>query len=307
MLRRLLSVLLLCVLAVNAGAQELNCKVVVLHDKISGVDVQVFTGMQKAISDFMNTHKWTTDDYAPTEKIDCNVLINLTGNKINGDEDGYSATISVQATRPVFNSGYNSPTINYVDRDMIFHYSQFNTLQFDDNRVNGTDAMASNLTAILAYYSYLILALDYDSFSPNGGTTYLKRAQNVVSNAPDSKGITGWKAVDGTHNRYWIIDQLLNTRFQDVRNYWYTLHREGLDSMYTKPEPARMRILTNISKLFDVNKENPSSVLLQFFFNAKSDELLRVLSQIPKAQRAQFITMLDALDVPNAVKYNSLK
>ena len=128
-----------------------------------------------------------------------------------------------------------------------------------------------------------------------------------MNNAPDGKGITGWKSGESTHNRYWLSDQLLNTRFMDVRNFWYTMHREGLDSMYLKPAEGRNRILANLKKVYQVNRENPSSLLIQFFFNAKCDELVHLLGQAPKNERQQYITLLDAMDVPNAAKYNALK
>jgi hypothetical protein len=302
---------LLVLLAFTFGsrAQELNCIVTVLHDKITGtgIDPAVFSTMQKSIADFMNSHKWTTDEYAASEKIDCNILINLTANNVNSDPDSYNATLSIQATRPVYNSTYTSKLIDFIDKDFSFKFSPFTPMHFDDNQASGSDPMSGNLTAILAYYSYIVLALDYDSFAPNGGSPYLKKAQNVVNNAPDGRGITGWKNVESTHNRYWIVDQMLNTRFSDVRKVWYSMHREGLDSMYAKPVEARGRILSNIRKLYEVNRENPSSVYIQFFFNAKSDEIIHMLAQAPKPERAQYITLLDALDVPNAPKYNALR
>jgi hypothetical protein len=307
LLNILFVIFLICPSGVAGWAQEFNCKVTLRHDKITGVDQKVFTGMEKAINEFINTHKWTTDEFAPGEKIDCNMLINLIGNNVNGDVDAYTATINIEASRPVYNTSYTSPLINYIDKDVTFHYSQFNTLNFDDNQITGTDAMSSNLTAILAYYCYTILGLDYDSFSPNGGTNFLKKAQNIVNNAPDGKGISGWKAVESTRNRYWIIDQLLNNRFEDVRSFWYTMHREGLDSMYAKPNESRTRILVNLKKLYNVNKENPNSILLQFFFNAKSDEIIHLLAQASKQERLPYITLLSSIDVPNAAKYNSYR
>ncbi len=229
MLKKLLNLiitLVICCCGLSAAGQELNCKVTVTHDKITGVDNQVFTAMQRAISEFMNSRKWTTEEFAATEKIDCSIFLNLTANKAGGDIDAYNATISIQASRPVYNSGYITALVNYMDRDVIFKFTQFNTLSFDDNRVSGTEPMVSNLTAILAYYAYIIIALDYDSFSPDGGTNYLKKAQNIVTNAPEeNKSITGWKAVEGSRNRYWLVDQLLNSRFHDVRSFWYTMHR----------------------------------------------------------------------------------
>jgi hypothetical protein len=305
MLRKLFSVFVILGLGNIAIAQELNCKVKVLASAIQNVDKQVFTTMEKSISDFLTTRKWTTDEYGTNEKIDVNIMLNLTGKA--ADDDLYNATLSIQSSRPIFNSSYTSPTVNFVDKDVTFRYSQFTPLTFDDNRVVAGDALASNLTAILAYYAYLVIGLDYDSFSPNGGAVYLKRAQNIVNNAPEEgKNIKGWKAVEGNKNRYWLIDQLLSPRFQEVRNYFYTMHREGLDKMYVKPEEGKQAILTGIPKLHQVNKENPSSILIQFFFNAKSDELIRIMSQVPREQRTQYISMLSQMDVPNSQKYQAL-
>lgn len=307
MLRKIIHIvsLFLCC-AGTIHAQELNCQVEIISTKIVGKDPVVFVAMKKAINEFMNTHKWTTDEFAVAERIDCKFLITLMGTGVNGDPDGYTAMISVQASRPVYNASYFSTIVNFVDKDVAFKFTQFNPIRFDDNQVSGSDPLSGNLTAVLAYYSYLIIALDYDSFSPSGGTVYLKKAQNVVNNAPDTKGISGWKAMENNRNRYWIVDQLLNTRFNPVRTYWYSLHREGLDSMYAKPNEARNRILDGVKNLYQVNRENPSSILLQFFFNAKSDEMMKMLSMVPKAQRQQYITLLSVLDVPNAAKYNAL-
>ena len=307
MLQKLLSILFALTLSAGCWAQEFNCKISIMHDKITGVDPQVFITMQKAFNDFFNSQKWSTDEFAPVEKIDCNILLNLTSNGVNGDPDGYSATMSIQATRPVYNSTYTSTLINYLDKDVSFHFSLVSTLRFDENNVGGSDPLSGNITAIMAYYAYLILALDYDSFAPEGGTAFLKKAQNVVNSAPDSKGISGWKNTENNHNRFWITDQLLNTRFGEVRSFWYNMHREGLDSMYIKPVDSRTRILVNLKKLYNVNRENPSSILLQFLFNAKSDEILHLLSQAPKQERGQYITLLDAMDVANANKYNVYK
>lgn len=305
MMKRIISLISVwsCI-AFTGSAQELNAKVKVLSTAIANADKQIFVTMEKGITDFLNTRKWTTDEYAVNEKIDVNIMINLIS-KTN--DDVYTGTITVQASRPVFNSGYTSSLINYQDKDVEFRYSQFTPLQFDDNRIVGNDAAASNLTAILGFYSYIIIGLDYDSFSPEGGTVYFKKAQNIVNNAPEQgKALRGWKAVDGTKNRYWIIDQLLNPRFEEVRNVWYTLHRKGLDNMYNKPEDARNEILGTIPKLAKVNRENPSSILIQFFFNAKSDEYAKVVGQLPKEDRASYTAQLGQMDIPNLPKYQQL-
>lgn len=297
---------LLLLLQTPLQAQELNCKVKVLHDKITKVDPQVFSAMERAITEFINTRKWTGDEFQAVERIECSILINLTSNN-EKDPDIWNATISCQATRPVFNSNYNTPLLNTVDRDHVFRYAQYNPLTFDDNRVSGNDALASNLTAVLAYYSYLILGLDYDSFSPNGGTAFLKKAQNVVNNAPEDAGIKGWKAFEEKRNRYWIIDQLLSPRFATFRTSWYTIHREGLDIMWNKPDEGRLKYLGSLTTIQNILRDNQQSTLIQGFFNAKSDEITRMVMQGNQEERSRYLTLLAQIDPVNAGKYSALK
>ena len=305
MLKKLFSVIVLCAAALTSQAQELNCKVKILHNAIQNVDKQVFTGMERAISDFLNNRKWTSDQYNTSEKIECNIMLNLTKRV---DEDMYEATMTIQASRPVYNAGYTSPTVNFLDKEVVFKYSQFTPLEFNDNRITGNDAMVSNLTALLAFYTYVILGLDYESFQKEGGTDLFKKAQNIANNAPEQgKTISGWRPVEGNRNRYWLVDQMLNPRFKFFREYWYTLHREALDNMYNKPEESRKLIVDGLPKQEQLQRENPGAILIQFFFGAKSDELASVVAQVPKEQRTNYITMLQQLDVPNAQKYNALK
>ena len=290
----------------TSDAQEINCKVSIRHDRISNVDQQVFTDMERAIASFINTRKWTTDEYATQEKIDCTIMFNLTA-KIDGMQDAYEATMNIQATRPVYNTGYTTSLINFVDKDANFKFNQFSPLVFDDNRVSATgDAIADNLSATLAYYIYLLLGLDYDSFANNGGNIYFKKAQNVVNNAPEGKGVRGWKAVDGNKNRYWLIDQIMSPRFIDFHKYWYTMHRLGFDQYYDKPVEARKNILSGIGMLQKLNRDNPNAILVQFFFNAKSTELINLIADMPVAERQQYITQLAQTDVTNAQKYQNL-
>ncbi len=305
MLKKLFSTILFATVVMAGYAQELNCKVKVMRDAIQGIDKEVFIAMERNILEFMNTRKWTTDQFQNNERIDCNILINLTKQL---DQDVFQATLNIQASRPVFNASYTSSIVNHIDKEFVFRFNQFTPLQFDDNRVTGNDPLASNLTATLAYYAYLVLGLDYESFSLNGGSDFFKRAQNVVNNAPESgKTIVGWRAVDGNKNRYWIIDQILNPRFKEFRTAWYSMHREGLDKMYNKPDESRKLILESLPKFVQINRENPSSILLQFFFSAKSDEFASLVSQEDAGQKTQYISMLQQIDVPNIQKYNSIK
>jgi hypothetical protein len=287
-------------------AQDMNAIVDVTYDRIQNVDPKVFESLKKGIREFLNNRKWTNDNLKAAEKIDCNFLLTITEKT---GENVFKANLNIQSSRPVFNSGYNSPMVNYVDRDVVFKYDQGQTFIFDDSRVSGSsDGLTSNLTAIFAYYTYLIIGFDYDSFSLRGGDDYFKKAQNVVQNAPeDSKAIKGWKAAESTRNRYWLMDQILNPRFGDMRPYYYNYHRKGLDMMSTKPEEARKVILDGIPTLTKINNENPTSVYFQFYFNAKSVEFQNILAQTPVADRKDYIEQLCKMDVPNTAKYRSIK
>ena len=200
----LISILLLSSsMAQQALAQELNCKVSIRHDRILNVDKQVFVDMERNIANFINTRKWTTDEYATGEKIDCTIMFNLTA-RLDGMDDAYEATMNIQATQA------------------NFKFNQFSPLVFDDNRVTSSgDAATDNLAATLAYYIYIILGLDYDSYALNGGNIYYKKAQNIVNNAPEGKGVGGWKATESTKNRFWLVEQMLNPRFTEFHKYWY--------------------------------------------------------------------------------------
>lgn len=310
MLKRLFSTILFVAAAhCSMQAQELNCVVKVMADGIQGqgTDKEIFNTMQQAITEFMNSRKWTEDQYTPQERINCNILLNVT-QTLQGIQNGYSATLTIQSTRPVYNTDYSTQMVKYVDKELQFAYNPFSPLEFNDNRVSGNNAFVSNLTAVLAYYAYLVIGLDYDSFEKDGGTEYFKKAQNIVNNAPEQgKTISGWKAVEGNYNRYWITDQILNPRFKAMRTVWYSYHREAMDNMYEKPDESQKIILNTINTLSQLQRENPGAVLLQFFFNAKSDEYASVVAQQPEQNKGLYITMLSTIDVPNTQKYNGLK
>lgn len=297
---------LLLLAAVRLPAQELNCKVDVSYDRIQNVDPKVFQALKKSLNEFVNNRKWTNDNYKASEKIDCSFLLNLT--ERNPSENIYKGTLNIQASRPVFSSGYNTPIVNFIDREVVFRFDESQTMQYDDNRISGSDPMVSNLTAIFAYYAYVILGLDYDSFAPKGGDEYFKRALNIINNAPEEgKSIRGWKAAEGNRNRYWLIDQILSPRFDAFRPYWYNYHRLGLDMLSQKPEEGRKVILAGIPTLTKINNDNPTSILFQFFFNAKSNEYVNILQQTPKEERKDYVDQLSKMDVPNTPKYRGVK
>lgn len=302
-MRKIVLVLLCIVINAPCWAQEMRCTAVVNANQIQGVDKKVFKTLEQGIETFVNSRKWTKDTYEQNEKIE--VVFSLVLDKqIEGVEGGYTGSISIQASRPIYNSDYTSSTVNYVDKDVAIKYIQFQPLDFNDNNVSGSDALASNLTAVLAYYTYLIIGLDYDSFSPKGGTPYFNKALNVVNNAPTNRDISGWQASESKRrNRYWLVDQILSNRFADFRASFYDYHRKGLDLMITQPKEARATMNAIFPKLKTINQENPSSVLMQFFFNAKSAEIMDFLKNATKAEKEVVIPICAQLDVRNAQEY----
>lgn len=285
-------------------AQEIRANVTVVANQVQGVDRKVFTTLQTALREFLNNRHWTDDAFTPAERIECNFLLNITG--VTG-ENMYKASLTIQATRPVFNSSYVTSLLNTQDNNVAFRYVEFQQLEFSDNRVVGNDPMASNLTAIMAYYVNIILGLDYDSFSPRGGDVYFKKALNIVNNAPDGKDISGWKAFEGTRNRYWLQDNLLNAKFLNFHDVMYQYHRNGLDVMYEDVNRGRAAIMNCLNLLYAIHQDIPNSMLMQTFYSAKADELQKIFSKAMPQEKMRAAELLAQMDVPNAQKYQQMK
>ncbi len=284
-----------------SAAQELKANVTVASGQVgNNVNPNVFRTLQTALNTFINTRKWTADNYQPNERIDCNFFLNL---QSTGDLNVYNASLTIQAARPVFNTSYLSPIINFKDDNISFKYIEFQQLEFNDNRVSGNDALVSNLTAIIAYYANLILAFDYASFSPRGGDPYFQKAQNIVNNAPDGRGISGWKAFDGIRNRYWLVENMLNSRYTIMHDVYYNYYRLGMDKLYEDENAARMEVLNVLNLLSNFNTDNPNKMISQFFFQGKSTELIKVFSKAPVQEKLRASEILQRLDITNAPKY----
>ncbi|CAN5155608.1 DUF4835 family protein [soil metagenome] len=294
-------VVLLLFISGFSQAQELRARVTVISNRVGNtVDKKVFTTLQNSLNTFMNSRKWGTDVFAPEEKIDCSFLLNL---ESTGDPNVYKSTLVVQAARPIFNSSYISPIINFQDESITFKYVEFQQPEFNDNRVTGTDALESNLTATLAYYAYMILGIDYDSFSPRGGDPYFQKAQNIVNNAPEGRSISGWKLFDGVRNRYWLVENLLNSRYTLMHDVYYNYYRNVLDKMYTDEDKARGELLSVLTTLNIFNNDNPNTMILQFYLQGKSQELIKILSKASPQEKQTASNLLQKLDVSNAARY----
>ncbi|MGV3658414.1 MAG: DUF4835 family protein [Chitinophagaceae bacterium] len=290
---------------VGAGAQELQARLTVSANRIGNqVDKKVFQTLQTALTNFVNNRRWTSDTYTAAEKIKCNFLLNI--DQAIGD-NLYKASLTVQAARPVYNTQYDSPLVSFQDNDIVFRYVEFQPIEFNENRVQGSDPLAANLTAVLAYYINVILGMDYDSFAPRGGDAYFKRAQNIVNNAPEGRDITGWKTFDGIRNRFRLIENFTDSRFNPIHDAIYSYYRTGLDQFYENEEEGRKGILTALTFLNGINQEQPNSMVLQFFFQGKSNELVKIFSRATPDVKQRARNLLTTLDITNTAAYNELK
>ena len=294
--------ILFCLLFINiVNAQELNARVTVNSSRIgTSVNKNTFQSLQTALNTFLNTRKWTVDNFLPNEKIDCNFLLNL---QPTNDANVYSASLSIQAGRPIFNSSYLSPLINFQDADLIFKYVDFQQLEFNENRVSGTDGLVSNLTAIFAYYANMVIAFDYDSYSQRGGVPYFQKAQNIVNNAPEARGISGWKAFDGTRNRYWLVENMQNSRYAIMHDIYYNYYRKAGDKLYEDENMARVEMLNVLNQLSSFNADNINTMINQFFFQGKANELIKIFSKASPQDKSRASELLQKIDITNAARY----
>jgi hypothetical protein len=299
----LAAVLLFAISFLNA--QELQANLTVMANRVSTqVDKKAFQTLQTALTNFLNTRKWTNQTYQPHEKIKCNFLLNIdqeVGQNI------YKASLTVQAARPVYNSSYESPLLNFQDNDVVFRYVEFQPVEFNENRVQGNDPVSANLTAVLAYYVNIILGLDHASFSPRGGDLYFQKAQSIVNNAPEGRDVSGWKAFDGLRNRFRLAENLTDNRFTLIHDALYTYYRLGLDQLTENEEEARNGVLNALNYLTTLNKDQPNSMIIQVFFQGKSNELAKLFSKGNAETKVRARDMLVKLDLTNASVYKDIR
>jgi hypothetical protein len=266
--------------------------------QVQGSNRSITDALRTALYEFVNQRVWTNHVFTTEERIECNMMINITS--LAGSE--FSGTMTVQASRPVFNSTYTTTLINFPDKDVRFTYVEGQPLEFSDV------AYMSNLTSILAFYVYIILGLDYDSFSPNGGTPFFQKAETIVTNAQQSSE-RGWKAYEGNNrNRYWLVQNLLDDRYRGVREFTYKYYRMGLDRMSSRPNEARADIAEYLKLLQDVfrRKPDPYLFLLQIVYDAKVDEWVNMFSNANPDEKSRVVRLLKEIDPPNISKYDKI-
>ena len=286
--------------ATSADAQELNARVNINYSSLSNTPTPVFQALQKDVTAFLNEHRWTNHTYDVNEKIECNVMITITD--FNG-VDKFVGTIQINQSRPIYYTSYNSPLLTFKESDnkLVFNYREGEPLEYVESHPT------SNLMQVLAYYAYIILGYDYDTFSPLGGTEYFKKAFRVALNS-QSAGFEGWSAADNKQNsRYNLIDALLDKRFENLRLGQYYYHRTGLDVMPKDPDNARRKMVDALNDVQRSERAKPNSLIVSLFFTAKSDEIVNVFSASPIPEKNEVLQILKEVDVANVTKYQKIQ
>lgn len=292
---RLIPIILIFI-SLPLSGQELRCQANVSSPQVQGSNKQVFDAMRKAMYEFLNNTKWTDHVYSEEERIECSFMFNIT-DQISMDE--FRGTLLVQARRPVYNTAYSTTLLNFRDTDIHFRFAEFEPLEFNEQ------AHTSNLVALLVYYVNIILGLDYDSFSQEGGTLFYERAQQIVSNASNAPE-SGWKAFENQKNRYWLVENLLNNKYESFRSLVYRYHRQGLDRMTENVNDARGEIAEAITELRKAYRENSQAAIWPILFTAKSDEIVNIFSEGFPDEKARIVQVLKEIDPANSSKYDKI-
>ncbi|MCB0624896.1 MAG: DUF4835 family protein [Saprospiraceae bacterium] len=301
MLRQLTLTLILCTGLLSVlHAQELDVKVTINTPTLQQADPKVFEELKAAIERFMNNQRWTNDAYQTSERIKVSIVLTVS--------EEYSATafggdLAIQAVRPVYGSTYETPLLSHLDRDVTFGYEQYQPIEYSQNSFN------DNLSSILSFYAFIVLGMDYDSFSPFGGEPYFQQAQEVINTIPSSVAAAnpGWQSLDGNRNRYWIVENLLSPRVRPYRQAIYDYHRQALDIMGTDVASGRTIMVNALEQLNKVNQSYPNSMIIQMFVNAKSNEIVEIFKQGNPQEKNQVIQFMTKMDAANASKYKSIR
>jgi hypothetical protein len=296
----IISILFTCLSVING--QELNCNFSINTSTISGTNRQVFTAMEEAIRDFLNNTVWTNNVFDAHERIECNILLNI---KNESNATDFSGELQIQARRPVYNSSYNTVLFNYLDNDVEFTYQEGDPIELSEN------TFISNLSSLLSFYAYMIIGLDYDSFSLNGGTPFYEIAEKIMNTA-QSSNYTGWKSSDDSRsrkNRYWLVDNLLDNDYKPLREFSYKYHRLGLDGMESSIETGKSQIFQSIEILEDFNNNRPDPFigLLKVVLDSKAEEIVNIYSEANEAQKNKVLKIMTKLDPAGGRKYDNLK
>jgi hypothetical protein len=276
-------------------AQQLNCTVSVNAQRLTNSNQQVFRTLENSLNEFINKTDWTGQTYKQSEKINCSMFITILSN----NSDQFTASIQVQSSRPIYNSSYSSPVLNYNDKDFSFRYTEFENLIFSPT------AFESNLVSVLSFYSYMILALDVDTFELEGGSSNFEIAQNIANVAQQS-GSKGWSQIDGNQNRFFLINDMLSPTYSVIRKTAFEYH-SGLDMMTKDVKSAKEKIKSSILALSKLNATKPNAFLTRTFFDAKSDEIVSIFSGGPSITISNLVNTLNTVSPLNSSKWSNIK
>ncbi|MBJ6369020.1 type IX secretion system protein PorD [Snuella sedimenti] len=293
-MRSILVIVILC-LGILGNSQELNCNVVVNARQTGNENLSIFKTLEKQLTEFVNNTKWTNQAFGVQERIDCSMVITIT----DYSGEAFQGSIQVQSSRPVFGSSFTTPVYNFNDRDFTFRYLEFQNLIFNPTQYE------SNLVSVLAFHVYMILGLDADTFSKNGGAPYYKIAQ-TITNYSQQENYKGWKVEDGLQSRFALIDNILSPTFATFREVMYSYHREGLDVMADNTKKGKEQIATTLKKFQVMNSRRPNSFLLRTFFDAKADEIEQIFSGGPNVNIASVKEVLQKVAPMHASKWRNI-
>src|SRR6478672_3830245 len=279
-----------------AQSQELNCTVKVNSDKVASTNNQIYKNLEKALNDFMNKTVWTDRNYKQNERILRSVFITINTHVDNVIE----ATVQVQSSRTIFNSSYSSPVLNINDKDFNFSYIEFENISYNPNSYD------SNLVSVLAYYAYMIIGADAETFSPGSGTPYFSTAQEIVNLALPS-GSKGWSQTEKKQNRYYLVNDMLSPTYQPYRDAMFSYHFLGLDEMTTDLVSSKETIMNSINTLAELNNNRPNAYLTRVFFDAKADEIVSIFSGGPKVELRDLLDKLNRISPTNSTKCSQIK
>lgn len=299
-MRKIITLFSLLLPGLFVQAQELNATVRVNTQKLQTVDPRVFETLEQTLVEFLNSQKWTNDIFELEERINCNVLLTIQEER---SPTSFKADLAIQASRPVFGTTYETALLNHIDKDVTFTYEQFQPLQFSQNNFN------DNLSAVLSFYAYIILGMDYDSFSPLGGEPYFQVAQQILNSVPQAEAAAnpGWRSLDGNRNRYWMIENILSPRVRPYRQAMYEYHRQSLDIMADDVNTGRGLMVNALSQVGDVNQTYPNSMIVQMFVNAKSQEVVEIFKKGTRQEQDQVIQIMSKIDPTNASRYRGIR
>lgn len=284
---------LLLIISLTGFSQEINCSVQVSARQIEGTDRDAFKELQQALYEFINNTSWTNYNFKLEERLECTILLTIS-ERISSDQ--YRGKLNLVLRRPVYKTNYNSTMFNYVDKDVEFTYAEGEPLIFAEN------AFSSNLTSLIAYYIYVFLGIDGDSYALLGGTPYFEKAQTVVQDAQNT-GEPGWKAFENMKNRYWLTENLMNPQYRKIRESIYEYHRKGLDLMYDNVESGRTSISESLKLLQQANRSKPGSFLLRLYVDSKRDEIIKIFGEGSPNMKAEVVNIMKEIDPANGDKY----